>query len=282
MSFYGQVVYEFTKLFNKFKFKNKGLSNDSFPKDGDAISEFGYEAVERWDEITFETGNRWIQMIPDITNKGIKVFHSKPSEKVSTSSTFLPKDMGEGVQVKQLDAGQSFEVPEYGIDDAGHISKINLKYYQLPITDFESNLDELNAQMTDLYDAKADQAYRYAEEVVYKYAKDNVKALNDRIDELPSPRDFNSLKDSVGNLGNIYNFLDAETTIVSTIGQVDGDLGYSKNIANMKDDDADTVYSVSEALSAEANQIISLKNTILNLQTLVSSLITRIEKLENK
>ena len=92
MSFYGQVVYEFTKLFNKFKFKNSGISNENFPEEKEPVSEFNYEANERWDELTFETGNRWVQMVPDMSAKSIKVFHAKPSDKVLNSSTFLPKD----------------------------------------------------------------------------------------------------------------------------------------------------------------------------------------------
>lgn len=274
MSFYGQVVYEFTKLFNKFKFKNSGVSNENFPEEKEPVSEFNYEANERWDELTFETGNRWVQMVPDMSAKSIKVFHAKPSDKVLNSSTFLPKDEADEDQVNLLDAGQCFEVPEYGIDNAGHISKINLKYYKLPITDFEGNLDELNKQMADLYEKKADQSYDYAES--------NVQRLDERIDELPTPYEFNNLKNQVGNLGNIYNYLDSNSTIVSTIGQVDGESGYSKNIATMAGENPDKVYSLSEAFNATCKQVISLQATLFNLQILIQSLTKRIEELENQ
>ena len=393
MSFYGQVVYEFTKLFNTFIFKNKGKLKEEFPKEDEIerSTEFKYSANERWDKLTFETGNKWIQMMPDNENQSIKFFHSKPSEEVLNSPSFSPQEEVKEEEINKLNPGHYFEIQEYGIDKAGHISTITPVYYQLPlqqininsdvddidgqiissdtdtnqlhflsdknqnengwieltaeksngidndrlkfshkiqnnlntevdifgiqklsnipnnfttlsagdyistnkfiydkaghltviepinyqlpITDFETNLDELNSNMNTLFQNNAN--------IAYEYADSNIQRLDERINELPTSGEFKSLENQVGDINSIYENIDSNT-MVSTIGQVDGNQGYSKHIANMINDEADSVYSVSESLSAVAKQITALQSTTFNLQTLVQNLTKRIEELEKQ
>ena len=140
MSFYGQVIYEFTKLFNVVSFKNAGLEVDNnFGSDTDtALHRF--KADERWDTMHIETGNRWIRFVADTDAQHCKVYHATPGKKASTTWGFTWVENPEKVTEKTiLPPGAVLQVYENRYDAAGHYvdsAKVN---YQLPASEIDIN-----------------------------------------------------------------------------------------------------------------------------------------------
>jgi hypothetical protein len=61
MSFYGQALYEFKKLFNRIKVKNDGFNNqEDLPIE--TAEDASFTADTPFDTINLNSGNRWIHL----------------------------------------------------------------------------------------------------------------------------------------------------------------------------------------------------------------------------
>lgn len=120
MSFYGQVVYEFTKLFSKFK-----------------IGETVLEAGNIWDQVEL-TNDEWIVLAgnkDENDNKTISIEHNTPQEATDSQSSFSKVD--DRSDIEQLQYGDTIEAATYQFDKRGHLTDIATNYYKLPTLDIK-------------------------------------------------------------------------------------------------------------------------------------------------
>lgn len=125
MSFYGQVVYEFTKLFSKFK-----------------IGETVLEAGNIWDQVEL-TNDEWIVLAgnkDENDNKTISIEHNTPRETKTSQSSFSKVD--DGSDIEQLQYGDTVEAATYKFDERGHLTDITTNYYKLPTLDIKYGTEE--------------------------------------------------------------------------------------------------------------------------------------------
>lgn len=127
MSFYGQVVYEFTKLFSKFK-----------------IGETILEAENIWDQIEL-TNDKWIVLTGDKDendNKTISIKHNIPQEAIRNQSSFSKFDNDPDEDIEQLQYGDTIEAATYKFDELGHLTDTETNYYKLPTLDIKYGAEE--------------------------------------------------------------------------------------------------------------------------------------------
>lgn len=140
MSFYGSVYYQLIDAFHKAAIKNTGKNKNEF------LTNIEDESINlangRKGEITFDTGNKWIQLSSneeENSNAYYNIWHAAPDEGASKSFQGIAK-VEEDVNLEnftRLGAGEYFSTDKVIYDDAGHISKIETNYFQLPDPDYE-------------------------------------------------------------------------------------------------------------------------------------------------
>jgi hypothetical protein len=146
MSFYGQVIYEFTKLFNIVSFKNAGLTVSNDFGSGANTDLHRFKADERWDTMSIETGNRWIRFLPDADAQHCKVYHAEPGSKKTTTKGFAQIEDKATLEKTILSPGAILQVDENDYDAAGHFIQSKKKNYKLP-----SSIINLNDSTTDVH-----------------------------------------------------------------------------------------------------------------------------------
>ena len=131
MSFYGNVVYEFTKMFSKILVKRVSSSSEFLAAPQKNEDEFA--ATDMWEQVEFTPGNRWIQLdgSKDANNKKIIAFaHTAPDSKENK------KDVAKGFyregEDKILKSGDTFTSAEIAYDKAGHVIEHTNVTYTLP------------------------------------------------------------------------------------------------------------------------------------------------------
>lgn len=132
MSFYGQVLYEFKKLFTHIQTKNS--NNNNIPDDF-SVSPVLVEADSDWDTLNLETGNQWIQFKTDKNNNKISIYHNTPSKDDNEEdyTFFGVLDGTPSAQIgDQLTFGQTIQFNKGKKDKAGHIVIEETKEMELP------------------------------------------------------------------------------------------------------------------------------------------------------
>ena len=141
MGFYGQVVYEFTKMFSKFMITKK--SDDEEPITPPEINnDIFLEASNMWEQINIKPTNRWIQLDGNTeadTTKTIKIGHGTPGESDDTKTTVSFSQVTDNVpnegQYIQLKNGDYLKTAISKYDQAGHFinnENPSYVYYKLP------------------------------------------------------------------------------------------------------------------------------------------------------
>ena len=354
MSFYGQVVYEFKKLFNKIKIKNDGFNKTDIPET--QTTEASFTADVPFDTLNLNSGNRWIHLDYQNTNSGneIIVSHGAPADKAysvmsfnginidatdktinqlsaeqvfsttnfefdiaghlvkeptesyyklppsiisitndendtptliyANNSGYLQLHGGKCIELNnkdekciiqhtlaeitsqqaqsiQLEPGQEFTINDYIYDECGHAAGIQQYKFILPITDLEADLTNLQTAVVDLQTNKANAAD-------LTNLQETVSVINNKYLSI----------DKSGTLDDIYENT-ATHTFASTIGQVDGDKGYSKEIAKLLGKDTNTIYSIGDSLSSLASQISINENVINGVSARLTLLIAELKKI---
>ena len=93
MGFYGQVVYEFTKLFSNINITPSDSSETPLSPDAENADVF-FEATDMWETINIKPANKWIQLRgvgPTDTTKTIKIGHGTPGAEDNSKTTKSPK-----------------------------------------------------------------------------------------------------------------------------------------------------------------------------------------------
>jgi hypothetical protein len=75
MGFYGNVFYQLANAFGKFIIQNNGIVSENFP-DSVPTSNTTTPAIGLDATYHFDTGNKWIRLIPDAANAITKIYHS--------------------------------------------------------------------------------------------------------------------------------------------------------------------------------------------------------------
>ena len=146
MSFYGTVYYQISNAFASFFIKNTGLNNKEFLTE--VSNSLEIPADGRDGQLTFDAGNRWIQMEGDTVNNYCKIYHAAPDESdLITQKSFLlvseESELSEllGKDITDInlsnDTYLKTKILEY--DKAGHISKTGLEYFKIPRINIFSN-----------------------------------------------------------------------------------------------------------------------------------------------
>lgn len=214
-----------------------------------------------------------------------------------------------GGNVTVLDTGDYFSTNTINLSDNGRITGVTTQYFKLPFTDFESDLTTIQNDIESLKTNKAETkvvseiSRRVSAVENGKVNTSDFTAAVDRISAVESGKvntsDFTAAVNRIasletvtgttipatyaplsmtGNIKNIY-VTPGSATITSTIGQVDGDNGYSRNIARVLSKDTTNVYTVSESLSALAEKALENSNTALGVSARVTLLINRLKEL---
>ena len=135
MSFYGNVVYEFKKMFSKLKvIKTSDSVNLALPE---STADATLEASSMWEQIDLKPSNRWIQL--DCTNvndttKTVTIGHSAVGAggDAVKSVEVVAEAGASDVQLKNGDILKTL-ITRY--DEAGHIAQVSTEYqnYKLPV-----------------------------------------------------------------------------------------------------------------------------------------------------
>lgn len=137
MGFYGQVVYEFTKLFSKFLI-TKSSSTEIPVTPPDENQPIFLEADNMWEQIDIKPMNRWIQLNgsgENSTTKCIEIGHSSAGQSVDNKQTIsVEKWYDEVDETEQLYGGDCLKIATTNYDAAGHLVDNNptYHYYNLP------------------------------------------------------------------------------------------------------------------------------------------------------
>ena len=135
MSFYGQVLYEFTKLFHKIWIRNDGAKTYTTPERTPEDAYFMPD--DKWDSLSFNSGNHWIHLESSNKEKGnmITISHNTPGEKKYELIGFNgnPNFGDSDIDPIVLTPGKVFTVNSGEFDNAGHLIKQpSTKIYKLP------------------------------------------------------------------------------------------------------------------------------------------------------
>ena len=141
-NFYGQVMYEFTKMFSKFMVTPTSTSEIPITPPEDSQDKF-FEATTMWEQFNIEPTNRWIQLDGEGGNsdiKTIKIGHGTPGVTDETKTAIaleIIEELPEGMEDEplQLENGDIIKVATLTHDAAGHVTEDNnpsYKYYKLP------------------------------------------------------------------------------------------------------------------------------------------------------
>ena len=147
MSFYGSTYFQLIDTFYKILVKNKGgVTVDSAP----STTEWASQASGRKGILEFGTGNRWIYATQDPDNPNSYVFwHAKAGGNKLTKQEFqggLTK-LPAGETCTILTPGSYIKAPQFEFDEAGHIAISNDVYYQMPISETEKAIEDLQEKV---------------------------------------------------------------------------------------------------------------------------------------
>lgn len=149
MSFYGSTYFQLIDTFYKILVKNKGgVTVGSAP----STTEWASQASGRKGILEFGTGNRWIYATQDANNPNSYIFwHAKAGGEKLKKQEFLGGQnvvtLPSGVTPTILTPGSLIKAPQFEYDEAGHIAVSNDVYYQMPISQTEEAIEDLQEKV---------------------------------------------------------------------------------------------------------------------------------------
>lgn len=105
--------------FDKVAITVTGKDSASFDTSGTATT---LEADTLTDTVTFNVGNRWIQLVGDASTDKVSVYHAAPGNQTNSTKT--------GAETPNY--GETFNIPEVKYDEAGHISDVSTHTVTFP------------------------------------------------------------------------------------------------------------------------------------------------------
>ena len=142
MSFYGSTYFQLIDTFYKILVKNKGGVTVNDP----VIDNWASQASGRKGILEFGTGNRWIYAVQDANNPNSYIFqHARAGGENLTKQEFAGglRSIPPGETYTILTPGSFIKAPQFEYDEAGHIAISNDVYYQMPISETEQAIEDL-------------------------------------------------------------------------------------------------------------------------------------------
>ncbi len=260
MSFYGNILYELTNAFAEIIVKNSGRNSSTTISPSSENSEIS--AVGLGGRFTLDSGNRWIHLSSDSDNQTCTIYHSGLDSNNKTYSFTTIGNPSSATNAIELIPGAYLSGEQVYYDEAGHVTGSERVIYQLPISETEAELTELQKKMTQL---EIDEAAQN------KSIKENTDGLADLKSTYNSTmgtvqKDLDNVEALVGN--KIYM---GNTSITQAIGQIEDIKNLSSGNTN----------SISNALSYLKGEINNRDNTISDVSTANRYAMTKlIEQLE--
>lgn len=301
MSFYGQVLYEFSKLFSQLKTENS-TSEDVFA----AGSNDPLAPTEQWDSLNIEGANKWIQVNSTQNNKTIKIGHGAPGAADATKTVvgFQPlAAVPEGKTAVELTAGTVIKTSSSEYDTAGHARGSTESYFILPANNTEKDLTQITERVKNLEDT-------YIAETEFNDLAGNYLSTNQYVQEdgfetktqtyldekkyvhaqeLEEGETYATTK-ITGTLNEMYPEGDTET-IANTIGIMIGEDSFIPSLKQMLllPDDYEINYNLSQAIKSLCETVKAQAQDLQRVQLAQAELLihnnelrTRIDKLEKQ
>lgn len=142
MGFYGQVIYELTNAFSNMVIRNSGKNNSNF--NNNIQSEVNIPASGLENKFCIDSGNKWVNLEGNSNNYTCKIYHSHLDEKDKSNTINNFSIINKNDKAKQLEPGQYFTIDKIHYDNAGHITSSEPVSYQLPITEVEADISNLD------------------------------------------------------------------------------------------------------------------------------------------
>ena len=292
MSFYGQVLYEFSRLFSKINIEN---SDNESAAETNLDGQDSLTPTEEWDQLNLVGGNRWIQLNSNKNNKTITISHTAPNADAEGSSisiiTPLDKANEPETGIIPLEQGQCLKVSNYIYDNAGHIANMNHEYFSLPrvqgYDDFVDLSDRLTTvEQTYVSNEKSDTFSNLTEAYLTENQYVKQEALEDSIGNYLDENNYVTTQ-LTGTLDIIHGD-NSTSSIADTIGSVNQDTNSIRSEFNKFFGLEQEEYTISEAILKLLNTIKMQDALIANLQLAnkgldgdIQTLTARVEALEN-
>lgn len=254
MSFYGNMTSQLTQAFSRFLFRNNGKDRQDFQEGEDKVLDASHSSAS----VTFDSGNRWIQIQGD--SDGCKIWHGAPAtseEDLTLVSGFIQTEKPpEPSQLTQLNSGDYLQVPLLFYDNAGHVSTTGeAVYYRLPVIAIESDIENVKTQVSTM-----------------QKAVDNQNTTIGKVEQKMSvvTNDLDSLEAAVGKVNKVTGggFNDLSTAIgdVTKLKALfDGDADQKTLVDSL----IETIKDLRQTCESQAEQIASLRSNLTTLNNLV-------------
>lgn len=288
MSFYGQVVYEFKKLFSSLRVFNNNTSEEAI--EPPEYSNTRVQALQPWDELNIAPSNRWIQLEAQPLTKTLTIGHSTPGVKDETKtvvglSKIAEEDIPEDGNIIPLDYGDCVQTTISEYDAAGHSIGATPAYFKMPLGETVDNVNQLQEDVQYIFSNflnSTDEADKG--QYIETYLTDNgyvkTETLNDAMATYLTENKYVT-QELVGSPNAMYPDKADPVSIVDTIGVVTGDDGFSKSIAEMNSipDAWVAEYTISDAIKSLTENVLDNRTRIKGTDSRLNALIAKLNAL---
>lgn len=245
MSFYGNMTSQLSQAFSRFLFRNNGKDRQDFQEGTDEILDATHSSAS----VTFDSGNRWIQIQGG--DDGCKIWHGAPAtdeNDLTLVSGFTQTEAPpEPSHMTQLNSGDYLQVPLLFYDNAGHVSTTGeAVYYRLPVIAIESDIEDVKKQVGNMQTTVEGQNKKIT------MAENKVSTLSSQVE---------SLKKEVGEVTTVTgNLIPDLSTAVGKVSDLKSLFGGSEDKEYLSV--VDTLKLLQKTCNEQAEQIISLTNYV--------------------
>lgn len=268
MGFYGKIYNTVKNTFNKIIIKNTG--KDSYNLDPKAIN----KTIDIKDlkdfNLGFDSGNRWILLHWNDTNKTIDIYHQGTSQSMEDTEVtpkknsaetsegiiggYTPPLLGGAIEDSPtgtsgetlenapgeiLDFNDTISLPVIYYDSTGHITKVGSKEYTMP------DITELNGKIDDCVNE-------------HEYIKSDITHIYGLIGATNNEFFNKSLIERVNSLERSVNTLQSQvpSNLEKTLETLAG------NIATLKDSTSNTLTTLNGLMDDIRTRVAALEKTV--------------------
>lgn len=140
MSFYGSVYYQTLGAIAKIIVQNRGASVSDFLDKSKLLQSVEIDSSGKKSALSFDSGNKWIQLNGDASLNKISIWHGEPDESTDTFISLFNKveeptsEMLANSTLLDLSQGVCLATPKIYYDEAGHVyNGGDMEYFRIPI-----------------------------------------------------------------------------------------------------------------------------------------------------